>query len=229
MLAMIQLDYLIPFWSHRHRHGTGVLSMISIATANRWIGSRLSRTRPGRGHRQLTKGNAGKFAGLLETAKSLGLTDDAANRAGAERAENETRQRRLPQRLGGGTDLHSGLRVACLGARSSSQRSSCRAGHRLQSLQWVCDLHRRASIAEHHPVVPSAGNARGDFPELPDALDLLVVFVEIGLGPTRLSQGVRRDERHAKVNLRETIVGGIPIANGRPRREPARPRRSAPA
>ena len=139
------------------------------------------------------------------------------------RAEDQAGQRRLPQRIGGGglprpalrhaawssalvgvADLPAQVRPDADGAEAD-RRCSTGVGFYLPSIiLWYLRTKRQEEI----------------FLSLPDALDLLVVCVESGLGLDAAMRKVCDEMKdHAKVICEELSLANFQLQMGRPRRE----------
>ena len=166
-----------------------------------------------------------RFQGVMETAKALSGPLMPQTELEQSRVEDPAGQRRLPQRFGGGG--LPGLRFAVLmgflllGAGHLPAQVRLHAGG--PEADRLLRRHRLLS-AEHHPVVYLRKKRQEEiFLALPDALDLLVVCVESGLGLDAAMRKVCDEMKdHAKVICRGIFAGQLPAADG-----PAAPRGAA--
>ena len=130
-----------------------------------------------------------RFAGLKEAFSNLGAAMEPQTELEKNTLRVRAGQRRLPQRERAPA-VYQGLRLAVPagvpGARRRLFLPRC-AGSRSKPLQWIV-IARRARVLTCRR--SSCGYLRSTrqqeiFLTLPDALDLLVVCVESGLGPGR--------------------------------------------
>src|SRR5262245_18355676 len=162
-----------------------------------------------------------KFAGLVEAAKSL---------ASPLMPQTELEQNALKQKLANAgfrsdtaVAVYSGIRLATLGVFLLLSLVIFLPGQglNLKSLQWIVIL---TGIGFYLPSVIlwylRRKRQEEIFLTLPDALDLLVVCVESGLG---LDAAMRKvcDEmsEHAKIICEELSLANFQLQMGRPRRE----------
>ena len=169
-----------------------------------------------------TKGGAGdKFKGILETAKAL--SSPMMPQTELEQNALKTKLANAGFRSDSAPMIYSGLRVACLGLFFIVSAAIFLPGRPLgwKSLQWVVII---TGIGFYLPAITLWWIRRKRqeeiFLSLPDALDLLVVCVESGLG---LDAAMRKvcDEMgsHAKVICQELSLANFQLQMGRPRRE----------
>ena len=165
--------------------------------------------------------NKNRFAGLKEKISNLG----AAMEPGSE-LEKSTLRVKLANagfRAESASAIYQGLRVACMAAFliPAAMFFVVKDGFTLGALQWVVAF---GGAGFYIPMIVLSflrkGRQQEIFITLPDALDLLVVCVESGLG---LDAAMRRvtDEMkdHAKVMTEEFALANLQLQMGRPRRE----------
>lgn len=167
------------------------------------------------------RGSNEKFAGLMEAAKSL---------ATPLMPQTELEQNALKQKLANAgfrsdtaVAVYSGIRLACLGIFFLLSLAIFVPGRPMtfKTFQWVIIF---TGIGFYLPSIVLWWLRRKRqeeiFLTLPDALDLLVVCVESGLG---LDAAMRKvcDEMsgHAKVMCEELSLANFQLQMGRPRRE----------
>lgn len=221
---MTQLMYLIPFLVFLGIV-MGIWAVLS-AISNRNSKSldrlaRLSRTGGRQADDKLAKDNDGKLAGLLETVKSV--ASPMMPQTELETNELKIKLANAGFRSDAAPTVYSGLRVACLGLSFLISAAVFVPGRPLgwQSLQWVVIF---TGLGFYLPSIIlwwlRKKRQEAIFLSLPDALDLLVVCVESGLG---LDAGLRKvcDEmsEHAKVICDELALANFQLQMGRPRRE----------
>jgi tight adherence protein C len=167
------------------------------------------------------KAKAEKFAGIIETAKALATP--LMPQTDLERDALKTRLANAGFRSDAACMVYSGIRVACLLLFFVMSAAIFLPGRGLQwqSLQWVVIF---TGIGFYLPSVilwwMRRKRQQEIFLSLPDALDLLVVCVESGLG---LDAAMRKvcDEMssHAKIICEELSLANFQLQMGRPRRE----------
>lgn len=225
LYAFIQLTHLIPLmvfigivmaiWA--------VLSMISNRNSKSLDRlARLSRTGSmSEAEDSLTKGKDERFSGLLETAKAL--ASPMMPQTELEQNNLKTKLANAGFRSDAAPTVYSGLRVACLGLSLFVSAAVFLPGRPLgwQSLKFVVLF---TGLGFYLPSITlwwlRRKRQEAIFLSLPDALDLLVVCVESGLG---LDAALRKvcDEmsEHAKVICDELSLANFQLQMGRPRRE----------
>jgi len=166
------------------------------------------------------KGND-RFAGLAEAAKAL--SSPMMPQTETEASELKIKLANAGFRSDAAPMIYSGMRVFCLGFFFVVSAASCLPGRPLNfdSLKWVVIL---SGFGFYLPAVVlwyiRGKRQEAIFLSLPDALDLLVVCVESGLG---LDAGLRKvcDEmgENAKVISEEFSLCNFQLQMGRPRRE----------
>jgi tight adherence protein C len=167
------------------------------------------------------KAKAEKFAGIIETAKALG--GSLMPQTDLERDALKTKLANAGFRSDAACMVYSGIRVACLILFFVLSAAIFLPGRPLgwQSLQWVILF---TGVGFYLPSVIlwwlRRKRQQEIFLSLPDALDLLVVCVESGLG---LDAAMRKvcDEmsQHAKIMCEELSLANFQLQMGRPRRE----------
>jgi tight adherence protein C len=162
-----------------------------------------------------------KYASLVEAAKSL---------ASPLMPQTELEQNALKQKLANAgfrsdtaTAVYSGIRLASLGGFFLLSLALFVPGQGLtfKSLQWIVIL---TGIGFYLPsmVLWWLRRKRQEqiFLTLPDALDLLVVCVESGLGLDAAMRKVTDEmSEHAKIICEELSLANFQLQMGRPRRE----------
>ena len=162
-----------------------------------------------------------RFAGLLETAKAL--ASPMMPQTELEQNELKIKLANAGFRSDSASTIYSGLRVACLGFSLVVSAAIFLPGQPLGwgSLKWVVIF---TGLGFYLPSITlwwlRRKRQEAIFLSLPDALDLLVVCVESGLG---LDAAMRKvcDEmsEHAKVICDEFSLANLQLQMGRPRRE----------
>jgi tight adherence protein C len=162
-----------------------------------------------------------KFAGLVETAKAL--ASPLMPQTELEQNNLKTKLANAGFRSDAAPMVYSGLRVACLGLFLVVSAAIFLPGRPLgfSSLQYVIIF---TGLGFYLPSIIlwylRKKRQEAIFLTLPDALDLLVVCVESGLG---LDAAMRKvcDEmsEHAKVICEELQLANMQLQMGRPRRE----------
>ncbi|MGL4424490.1 MAG: type II secretion system F family protein [Gemmataceae bacterium] len=165
--------------------------------------------------------NRNRFAGLKEKISNLGASMEPQN-------ELEKNSLRLKLANAGfrsenAAAIYQGLRVACLAIFTipAALFFLVKDGFTLGALQWIVVF---GGLGFYIPQIVlgflKKGRQQEIFLTLPDALDLLVVCVESGLG---LDAAMRRvtDEMKdsAKVMSEEFALANLQLQMGRPRRE----------
>jgi tight adherence protein C len=168
-----------------------------------------------------TKAKEGRFAGLVETAKALSAP--LMPQTEIEQSQLKTKLANAGFRSDAASRVYSGLRFACLLLFFVVSLAIFVPGRPLsfKSLQWVIIF---TGIGFYLPSVIlwylRTKRQEAIFLTLPDALDLLVVCVESGLG---LDAAMRKvcDEmsEHAKVICEEFALANFQLQMGRPRRD----------
>src|SRR5262245_39399449 len=162
-----------------------------------------------------------RFQGILETAKALATPLMPATEL--EQSALKTKLANAGFRSDAAPMIYSGLRVACLGLAFVISAAIFLPGRPLglKSLQWVV-LFTGIGFYMPSMILWYLRRKRQQeiFLSLPDALDLLVVCVESGLG---LDAALRKvcDEmsEHAKIICEELSLANFQRQMGRPRRE----------
>jgi len=162
-----------------------------------------------------------RFAGVLDAAKAL--SSPLMPHTDLEKNAMKTKLANAGFRSDAATMVYSGVRLACLGLFFLISVAIFVPGRPLgfKSLQWVVAF---TGVGFYLPslVLWWLRRKRQEeiFLSLPDALDLLVVCVESGLG---LDAAMRKvcDEMgdHAKVICEELSLANFQLQMGRPRRE----------
>jgi tight adherence protein C len=162
-----------------------------------------------------------RFSGLAEAAKAL--SSPMMPQTEMEASELKIKLANAGFRSDAAPMVYSGLRVFCLGFFFVISAAACLPGRPLNfdSLKWVVIL---SGFGFYLPAIVlwwiRSKRQEEIFLSLPDALDLLVVCVESGLG---LDAGLRKvcDEmgEHAKVMSEEFSLCNFQLQMGRPRRE----------
>lgn len=166
-------------------------------------------------------GKKEKYAGLVEAAKSL---------ASPLMPQTELEQNALKQKLANAgfrsdtaSAVYSGIRLATLGGFLVLSLALFLPGKglTLKSLQWVVIF---TGIGFYLPSIALWHLRRKRqeeiFLTLPDALDLLVVCVESGLGlDAAMRKVVDEMSEHAKIICEELSLANFQLQMGRPRRE----------
>jgi tight adherence protein C len=162
-----------------------------------------------------------KYAGIIETAKAL--ASPMMPQSDLERDALKTRLANAGFRSDAATMVYSGIRVACLGLFLVVSSAIFLPGRPLgwQSLQWVILF---TGLGFYLPSVIlwylRSKRQQEIFLSLPDALDLLVVCVESGLGLDAAMRKVTDEmSQHAKVMCEELSLANFQLQMGRPRRE----------
>src|SRR5262245_62060523 len=200
----------------------GLLSMIS--TRNSRALDRLERlSKRGSGESDLAASTqkAGRFQGILESARAL--ASPLMPQTELEQNALKTKLANAGFRSDAAPSIYSGLRVACLGLFFVGSAAIFLPGRPLgwDSLKWVgiftgLGFYLPSIILWHW----RRKRQQEIFLTLPDALDLLVVCVESGLG---LDAALRKvcDEmsEHAKIICEELSLANFQLQMGRPRRE----------
>ena len=222
---MIQLMYLIPFlvfigivmaiWA--------VLSMISNRNSKALDRlARLSKTGAmSEATDSVTKDKDERFAGLLETAKAL--ASPMMPQTELEQNDLKIKLANAGFRSDAAPTVYSGLRVACLGLSFIVSAAIFLPGQPLgwQSLKFVVIF---TGLGFYLPSIIlwwlRRKRQEAIFLSLPDALDLLVVCVESGLGLDAALRKVNDEmSEHAKVICDEFSLANFQLQMGRPRRE----------
>ena len=161
------------------------------------------------------------FQGLLETAKAL--SSPLMPQTELEQSNLKTKLANAGFRSEAAPVVYSGLRLACLLVSAVLSCAIFLPGRKLNlsSLQWPIIF---TGIGFYIPSITlwylRTKRQEAIFLTLPDALDLLVVCVESGLG---LDAALRKvcDEMssHAKVICEELSLANFQLQMGRPRRE----------
>ncbi len=162
-----------------------------------------------------------RFNGILDAAKAL--ASPLMPQTELEQSALKTKLANAGFRSDAAPLIYSGLRVACLGLFLLISAAIFLPGRSIgwSSLQWVVIL---TGVGFYTPSVIlwylRTKRQQEIFLTLPDALDLLVVCVESGLG---LDAALRKvcDEmsEHAKTICEELSLANFQLQMGRPRRE----------
>jgi tight adherence protein C len=162
-----------------------------------------------------------RFSGLKEAISSLG---------GAMEPQSELEKSKLRVELANAgfrseaaPAVYQGIRVACLVAFLlwGIGFHMLTAGLTMKTMQWIC-LYAVLGL-----YIPRIGlwwlksrRQKEIFLTLPDALDLLVVCVESGLGLDQAMRKVTEEMKdHAEVLCEELALANLQLQMGRPRRE----------
>jgi tight adherence protein C len=167
------------------------------------------------------KAKEGRFAGLVETAKAL--SSPLMPQTELEQSQLKTKLANAGFRSDAASMVYSGLRFACLLLFFVVSLAIFVPGRpfSFKTFQWVIIF---TGIGFYLPSVIlwylRSKRQEAIFLTLPDALDLLVVCVESGLG---LDAAMRKvcDEmsEHAKVICEEFALANFQLQMGRPRRD----------
>jgi tight adherence protein C len=163
----------------------------------------------------------GRFAGLKEAFSSLGGAMDNGNEV-----EKNTLKIKLANagfRSESAAAVYNGIRVVCLVAflLPALFFFLLKDGFTMKSIQWTVIL---GGIGFYLPQIVlwhlRTTRQKEIFLTLPDALDLLVVCVESGLGLDAALRKVTDEMKgHAKVICEEFSLANLQLQMGRPRRE----------
>jgi tight adherence protein C len=165
--------------------------------------------------------NKGRFAGLKEAFSNLGGAIDNSNEV--EKNSLKIKLANAGFRSEGAAAVYQGLRAVCLVAflLPALFFFLLKDGFTLKSIQWTVIL---GGIGFYLPQVVlwhlRTTRQKEIFLTLPDALDLLVVCVESGLGLDAALRKVTEEMKgHAKVIAEEFSLANLQLQMGRPRRE----------
>ncbi len=169
----------------------------------------------------ITKEKNERFTGILDAAKAL--SSPLMPQTELEQSALKTRLANAGFRSDAAPMIYSGLRVVCLGVFLIGSAAIFLPGRSLgwSSLQWPLIF---TGLGFYLPNIIlwylRRKRQQEIFLTLPDALDLLVVCVESGLG---LDAAMRKvcDEMssHAKIICEELSLANFQLQMGRPRRE----------
>jgi tight adherence protein C len=163
----------------------------------------------------------GRFAGLKEAFSNLGGVIDNSNEV--EKNSLKIKLANAGFRSEGAAAVYQGLRAVCLVAflLPALFFFLLKDGFTLKSIQWTVIL---GGIGFYLPQIIlwhlRTTRQKEIFLTLPDALDLLVVCVESGLGLDAALRKVTEEMKgHAKVICEEFSLANLQLQMGRPRRE----------
>jgi tight adherence protein C len=167
------------------------------------------------------KKQADRFSGLKETMQNLGSALEPQN--DVEKNSLKVRLANAGFRSEGAASIYNGLRVACtaLFLLPAVFIFGLKDGFNLGSAKWmfVCGgvgFYLPAVILWHLRTT----RQKEIFLTLPDALDLMVVCVESGLGLDAAMRKVCDEMKgHAKIISEEFALANLQLQMGRPRRE----------
>lgn len=224
LLAFLSSEELLP-----------VLVFVAIVTGTFWLLSALSNRnsqaeerleRIGRPRSlveiELSQAESrGRFAGLREAVSGLAGMMDGGNET--ERNSLKIKLANAGFRHEGAVAVYQGLRVICLLVflLPALFFFLLKDGFTLKSIQWTVIL---GAVGFYLPQVVlwhlRTTRQKEIFLTLPDALDLLVVCVESGLGLDAALRKVTEEMKgHAKVICEEFALANLQLQMGRPRRE----------
>ena len=165
--------------------------------------------------------NKGRFAGLKEAFGNLGGAIDNSNEL--EKNALKIKLANAGFRSESAAAVYLGIRVVCLVVflLPALFFFVLKDGFTLKSIQWTVIL---AGIGFYLPQIVlwylRTSRQKEIFLTLPDALDLLVVCVESGLGLDAAMRKVSDEmKEHAKVICEEFALANFQLQMGRPRRE----------
>jgi tight adherence protein C len=163
----------------------------------------------------------GRFAGLKEAFSNLGTQID--NSSEADRNSLKIRLANAGFRSENAAAVYQGIRAVCLVAflLPALFFFLLKDGFTVRSIQWTVIL---AGLGFYLPQIGlwhlRTTRQKEIFLTLPDALDLLVVCVESGLGLDAALRKVTEEMKgHAKTICEEFSLANLQLQMGRPRRE----------
>jgi tight adherence protein C len=163
----------------------------------------------------------GRFAGLKDAFNSLGGAMDGGDEQ--ERGSLKIKLANAGFRSENAAGIYQGIRVACLAAflLPALFFFLLKDGFTMRSMEWTVFL---GGLGFYIPQIAlwhlRTTRQKEIFLTLPDALDLLVVCVESGLGLDAAMRKVTDEMKgHAKVICEEFSLANLQLQMGRPRRE----------
>jgi tight adherence protein C len=200
----------------------GLLSMLS--SRNSQAEERLSRIGRPKSLVEIEMSQAdsrGRFAGLREAFSNLGGAID--NGSEVEKNTLKIKLANAGFRNENAAAVYQGIRVVCLGVLLLPALFFflLKDGFTMQSIQWTVIL---GGLGFYLPQIGlwylRTTRQKEIFLTLPDALDLLVVCVESGLGLDAALRKVTEEMKsHAKTICEEFSLANLQLQMGRPRRE----------
>jgi tight adherence protein C len=163
----------------------------------------------------------GRFAGLKEAFSNLGTQIDNSNEV--DRNSLKIKMANAGFRSENAAAVYQGIRAVCLVAflLPALFFFLLKDGFTVRSIQWTLAL---AGLGFYLPQIGlwhlRTSRQKEIFLTLPDALDLLVVCVESGLGLDAALRKVTEEMKgHAKILCEEFSLANLQLQMGRPRRE----------
>jgi tight adherence protein C len=204
---------------------TGVFWLLSaISTRNSQAEERLERIGRPKSLVEIEMAQAdtkGRFAGLKEAFSNLGSQIDNSNEV--EKNSLKIKLANAGFRSENAAAVYQGIRAVCLVAflLPALFFFLLKDGFTVRSIQWTVIL---AGLGFYLPQIGlwhlRTSRQKEIFLTLPDALDLLVVCVESGLGLDAALRKVTEEMKgHAKTICEEFSLANLQLQMGRPRRE----------
>ncbi|MBA4067237.1 MAG: secretion protein [Isosphaera sp.] len=162
----------------------------------------------------------GRFAGLKDAFSNLGGVMNASE---GEKNSLKIQMANAGFRSDGAAAVYQGIRVVCLAAflLPALFFFLLKDGFTMKSIQWTVILGGMGFYLPQMALYHLRTTRQKEiFLTLPDALDLLVVCVESGLGLDAALRKVTEEMKgHAKVICEEFSLANLQLQMGRPRRE----------
>jgi tight adherence protein C len=223
LFAFLSADDLLPVMVFAGCVATVFWLLSSISTRNSQAEERLERIGRPKSLVEIEMGQAdgrGRFSGLKDAFSNLGGVMNASE---GEKNSLKIKMANAGFRSDSAAAVYQGIRVVCLATflLPALFFFLLKDGFTMKSIQWTVILGGMGFYLPQMALYHLRTTRQKEiFLTLPDALDLLVVCVESGLGLDAALRKVTEEMKgHAKVICEEFSLANLQLQMGRPRRE----------